>query len=453
MGEEINNKKKTNLRAVQVLAIGFILLILIGGVILSLPISSVDGKPTNLLDSIFTSTSAVCVTGLVVVDTGTHWNLFGQIIILLLIQIGGLGFMSFTTMLAIIMGKKITLRSRLIVQEAMNAFDIQGLVKMVKHVVGFTFFVEICGAIVLSTQFIPQFGIIKGIYYGIFHSVTAFCNAGFDIIGNYSSFTGYSNNSIILLTLAALLIIGSLGFAVWLDIYHKKNIKRLTVHSKVVISTTIILLAVGTILFFALESSNSQTLGMFNLKDKIVNAFFASASPRTAGFNSISISGMTNESKFLSVMLMFIGGSSGSTAGGIKTSTFAIIILTVISVIKGREDTEVFGRRVEKDLVYKALVLFFMAFSMVAFVTMVLCITEPNESFIDLLYETSSALGTAGLTTGVTQRLSTVGKVLIMINMYLGRVGLITVATSLTTNRKGKKGEKYKYPSGKILIG
>ena len=453
MGEGINNKKKTNLRAVQVLAIGFILVILIGGVILSLPISSVDGKPTNLLDSIFTSTSAVCVTGLVVVDTGTHWNLFGQIIILLLIQIGGLGFMSFTTMLAIIMGKKITLRNRLIVQEAMNAFDIQGLVKMVKHVVGFTFCVELFGAIVLAIKFIPKFGLGRGIYYGIFHSISAFCNAGFDLMGNYSSFTAYGSDTITILTISALLIIGGLGFAVWIDIYHKKNIKRLTVHSKVVISTTIILLAVGTILFFALESSNSQTLGMFNLKDKIVNAFFASASPRTAGFNSISISDMTNESKFLSVMLMFIGGSSGSTAGGIKTSTFAIIILTVISVIKGREDTEVFGRRVEKDLVYKALVLFFMAFSMVAFVTMILCITEPNESFIDLLYETSSALGTAGLTTGVTQRLSTVGKVLIMINMYLGRVGLITVATSLTTNRKGKKGEKYKYPSGKILIG
>ena len=453
MGEGINNKKKTNLRAVQVLAIGFILVILIGGVILSLPISSVDGKPTNLLDSIFTSTSAVCVTGLVVVDTGTHWNLFGQIIILLLIQIGGLGFMSFTTMLAIIMGKKITLRNRLIVQEAMNAFDIQGLVKMVKHVVGFTFCVELFGAIVLAIKFIPKFGLGRGIYYGIFHSISAFCNAGFDLMGNYSSFTAYGSDTITILTISALLIIGGLGFAVWIDIYHKKNIKRLTVHSKVVISTTIILLAIGTILFFVLESSNDKTLGVFNLKDKIVNAFFASASPRTAGFNSISISDMTNESKFLSVMLMFVGGSSGSTAGGIKTSTFAIIILTVISVIKGREDTEVFGRRVEKDLVYKALVLFFMAFSMVAFVTMILCITEPNESFIDLLYETSSALGTAGLTTGVTQRLSTVGKVLIMINMYLGRVGLITVATSLTTNRKGKKGEKYKYPSGKILIG
>lgn len=453
MGEEINSKKKTNLRAVQVLAIGFILLILIGGVILSLPISSVDGKPTNLLDSIFTATSAVCVTGLVVVDTGTHWNLFGQIIILLLIQIGALGFMSFTTMLAIIMGKKITLRNRLIVQEAMNAFDIQGLVKMVKHVVGFTFFVEICGAIVLSTQFIPQYGIIKGIYYGIFHSVTAFCNAGFDIIGNYTSFTAYGHNTIILLTLAGLLIIGGLGFAVWLDIYHVKKAKRLSVHSKVVITTTISLLVVSTFIFLALEYSNDQTLGIFNFKDKIVNAFFASASPRTAGFNSISIDGMTDGSKLFSVALMFIGGSPGSTAGGVKTSTITIMILTVISVIKGREDTEVFGRRIEKDLVYKALVLFFMAFLMVLTVTMILTITEPKENFINLLYEAASALGTAGLTTGVTQRLTTVGKVLIMINMYLGRVGLLTVATALTSNRKGKKGEKYKYPSGKILIG
>lgn len=442
--------KKFNLSGVQVLSLGFAIVILIGAILLSLPISSTSGKATNFLDALFTSTSAVCVTGLITLDTGTYFNMFGQTVIMLLIEIGGLGFMSFATFIAVLLGKKITLKNRLLVQEAMNTFSIQGLVKMVKYVLGFTFAVQFFGALLLSTQFIPQFGVLKGIYFSIFHSISAFCNAGFDLMGHFSSVTSYVNNPVILLTISALIIIGGLGFTVWLEIYNYRGIRKVSVHSKIVIVTTIILIVVGTILMFIFEMHNSATLGNMNSGEKWLNSFFASVSPRTAGFNSVSTDGMTISGKFLTILLMFIGGSPGSTAGGLKTATFGIIILTVISVIKGREDTEAFGRRFSKDLVYKAFALLMIGIMLVIVVTMILAITQPNESFIDLLYEATSAFGTVGLTTGVTQRLNTIGKIVIMITMYLGRVGPMTVALAFIRN---KVKQSHKYPEGKILIG
>lgn len=449
MNKEIN-LKESKLNGVQILAIGFAVIALVGGIILSLPISSVDGKPTNLLDSLFTSTSAVCVTGLIAVDTGTHWNMFGKTIIMLLIEIGGLGFMSFTTLIAIFLGKKITLRERLVIQEAMNTFNIEGLVRMVKYVVGFTISVQAIGAALMAIQFIPSYGLGKGIYYSIFHSISAFCNAGFDLFGNFTSLTGYANNPMILLIISALIIIGGLGFTVWLELYNYKDVKKLSVHSKMAILITAILLVGGSILMLLLENSNPETLGNMSFVDKITNAFFAAVTPRTAGFNSISTDGMTTAGKFLTIILMFIGGSPGSTAGGLKTVTFGLTILTVICVVKGREDTEIFGRRFSKELVYKAFAIIIIAIGIIITVTMVLSITESNEKFIDLLYEATSAFGTAGITTGVTQRLSTIGKIIIMLTMYCGRVGPLTVALALS-NKKKKRG--YKYPEGKILIG
>ena len=449
MSKEIN-LKESKLNGVQILAIGFAVIALVGGIILSLPISSADGNPTNLLDSLFTSTSAVCVTGLIAVDTGTHWNMFGKTIIMLLIEIGGLGFMSFTTLIAIFLGKKITLRERLVIQEAMNTFNIEGLVRMVKYVVGFTVSVQAVGAALMSIQFIPTYGLGKGIYYSIFHSISAFCNAGFDLFGNFSSLTGQASNPILLLIISALIIIGGLGFTVWLELYNYKDVKKLSVHSKMAILITAILLVGGSILMLLLENSNPETLANMSFIDKITNAFFAAVTPRTAGFNSISTDGMTTAGKFLTIILMFIGGSPGSTAGGLKTVTFGLTILTVICVIKGREDTEIFGRRFSKELVYKAFAIIMIAIGIIITVTMVLSITESNEKFIDLLYEATSAFGTAGITTGVTQRLSTIGKIIIMLTMYCGRVGPLTVALALSSKKK-KRG--YKYPEGKILIG
>ena len=445
---QISLKNKTKLNGVQILALGFLAVIIIGAVILSLPISSRSGEPTNFLDAIFTSTSAVCVTGLITLDTSTHWSTFGQTVIMALIEIGGLGFMSFTVLISLILGKKITLRERLVMQEAMNTFSIQGLVRMVKYVLIFTVSVQFFGALLLSTQFVPEYGIIKGFFYSMFHSISAFCNAGFDLFG--TSLVGYSNNTVVILVISALIIIGGLGFTVLLELYDFKGIKKLSLHAKIVIITTLILIFGGTLLMLLFEHKNPQTIANMNIKDKLLNSFFASVTPRTAGFNSISTSGMTLASKILTVILMLIGGSPGSTAGGLKTVTCAILVLTVISVIRGREDTEVFGRRLTKEIVYKSFIIVFIGLSLVIGVTMILSYTEVGASFIDLLYETSSALGTVGLTLGLTPNLSSLGKIFIMIMMYLGRVGPLTVMLALTRKRK-KSG--YKYPEGKILIG
>ncbi len=283
---------------VQILALGFALVIVIGAILLMLPISSQSGQRTPFLDCLFTATSAVCVTGLVVVDTGTYWTYFGKTVIMLLIEIGGLGFMSFATLLALLVGKKITLKERLVMQEALNTFSIQGLVKMARYVLTFTFSIQGAGALLLSTQFIPKYGLAKGLYYGVFHSVSAFCNAGFDLFGNFSSLTSVYNNPVIILVIASLIIIGGIGFYVWYEIYHYKGHRKLSTHSKLVLSATFLLLSIGTVLMFIFESRNLGTMGNMTLGNKILSSFFAAVTPRTAGFNSISTSDMTMAGNF-----------------------------------------------------------------------------------------------------------------------------------------------------------
>ena len=444
------NIKKFKLHPVQILSLGFAIVILIGAILLSLPISSVDNNYTNFLDALFTSTSAVCVTGLITIDTGTYWNALGQCVILMLIEIGGLGFMSLTTFIAVLLGKKITLRDRLIMQEAMNTFKIEGLIKMLQYVLGFTIIIQLAGAVLLSTQFIPQLGLSKGIFFSIFHSVSAFCNAGFDLNGNFNSLTGYANNSIILLTLSFLIIIGGLGFTVIIELYNFQKKKKLSINSKIVLLVTGTLIIIGTILMLCFEYKNPETLGMMNAKDKLLNAYFAAVTPRTAGFNSISTDSMSMAGKFITIILMFIGGSPGSTAGGLKTTTVGILVLTVICVLKGREETEAFGRRFSKETVYKSFTIVAVGVMWVVIVTLMLTILEPQHSFINLFYEAASAFGTAGLSTGVTQSIGGLSKILLIMSMYIGRVGPLTVLFAII-NRNKKKG--YKYPEGKILIG
>ncbi|KLE14318.1 TrkH family potassium uptake protein [Clostridium sp. C8] len=441
-------KRKIKLKGVQILALGFLIAIFIGGIILSLPISSASGEATNFLDAIFTSTSAVCVTGLVTLDTSTYWSTFGQMVIMILIEVGGLGFMTFGVLISLVLGKKITLRERLIMQEAMNTHSIQGLVKMVKYILVFTVSVQVFGTVLLSTQFIPEYGIYKGLFYSLFHSISSFCNAGFDLFG--TSLINYSSNTTVILVISTLIIIGGLGFTVLLEIYEFRSIKKFSIHSKLVLISTLILILIGTLLMFVFERNNVETIANMNMKDKMLNSFFASVSPRTAGFNSVSTTAMTSVSKFLTIILMFIGGSPGSTAGGLKTVTFAILVLTVISVIRGREDAEIFGRRFSKGVVYKAFTILFIAVSLVIMFTMILLFTEVSASFMDILYEVTSAFGTVGLTLGFTPNLSSIGKVLIILMMYFGRVGPLTVMLALA--RKNKK-SGYKYPEGKILIG
>lgn len=445
-----NFKRRIKLKGVQILVLGFILVILTGAILLTLPISTASGEGTNFLDALFTSTSAVCVTGLVVVDTGSYWNMFGQTVIMILIEIGGLGFMSFTTLIAIVLGKKITLRERLILQDAMNTFNIQGLVKMVKYVLVFTVSVQFFGALLLSTQFVPKFGAAKGIFYSIFHSISAFCNAGFDVFGKSNSLMSYNTNLVVIMVISILIIIGGLGFTVWSELYNSKSLRRVSLHSKMVILMTTVLVLGGTVLMFLFEHNNTNTIANMSFIDKVMNSFFASVTPRTAGFNSISTDGMTTAGQFLTIILMFIGGSPGSTAGGIKTTTIGILIVTVICVIRGREDSEVFKKRFSKDLVYKAFTLLFIGVGLVIVVTMLLSYTEKGVSFISLFYETVSALGTAGLSLGLTSELSSIGKILIIFMMYLGRVGPLTVVLSIT---RKKTNSGVKYPEGKILIG
>ncbi|CDI50465.1 potassium transport protein [Clostridium tetani 12124569] len=434
----------------RILALGFAIVILTGTILLNLSIATNSGEKTPLIDCFFISTSATCVTGLVTVDTGTHWNYFGKTVIMLLIEIGGLGFMSFGTLVALILGKKITLKERLVMQEAYNFFSTQGVVKMVKYILIFTFSVQLGGALILSTQFIPELGMGKGIYYSIFHSVSAFCNAGFDLIGNYSSITGYYNNSVIIVTISLLIIIGGLGFYVWQEIYNFRGFKKLSLHSKICLSTTSILIVVGAILMFLFEFNNPGTMKNMGFKGKMLSSFFASVSPRTAGFNSISTSDMTTAGKFLTIIFMFIGGSPGSTAGGIKTTTAGLMFMTILCVIKGREDTEIFQRRVPKDNIYKALAIVVIGFLMVTIVTMLLSITDSAHSFENLLYEATSAFGTVGLTLGITTKLSFVGKIIIALTMYAGRVGPLTLALALS-NKKASR--NIKYPEGKVLVG
>ena len=441
-------KKKRKLTPVQILALGFFAVIMTGSLLLMLPISSKTGAITPFIDAFFTATSAVCVTGLVTLNTAEHWTYFGTTVIILLIQIGGLGFMSFATLFALILGKKITLKDRLIMQEAMNTFSLQGLVKLAKYILIFTFAVEGIGALFLSTTFIPDYGIGKGIYFSIFHSISAFCNAGFDLTGN--SLVPYAENAVIILTISALIIIGGLGFTVWAEVYNFKGIKKLSVHSKLAISMTIFLIVGGWILMYIFEITNPETLEGMSIKGQLLSSFFASVSPRTAGFNSISMPGMTVAGTFLTIMLMFVGGSPGGTAGGVKTTTAGILIMTVISVFRNDEDTKLYNRTVSKALVYKAFVIFTIAMALVIAETMILSFTEAGASLEYILYEVVSAFATVGLSLGLTPELSVIGKLLIAITMYIGRVGVLTLFLALS-NRKN--GNAIKYPEAKILVG
>lgn len=441
------------LQPVQILALGFATVILIGGILLALPISSQDGNPTPFIDSLFTATSATCVTGLVTVDTGTHWNLFGQIVIILLIQTGGLGFMTFASFFAVMLGKRISLRERLVMQEAYNAFNLQGLVKLMLYVMGITLSIEGIGGILLSTQFVKDYGWAKGIYFGFWHSISAFCNAGFDLIGGFRSITGYAENPVVVLTIGGLIVLGGLGFIVIVEVLHTRSLRKLSLHSKVVISVTTILILGGAILFFIFEHNNPCTMGPQSLKGKILSSIFASITPRTAGYNSISTTDMTMAGKFLTVILMFIGASPGSTGGGIKTTTAMLIFMTVIAVIKGREDTEMFKKKINKSLIYRAISITAISFTLVVLVTMILSITQKGEfSFLAYLYEATSAFGTVGLTMGLTPSLTSIGKVAVLLTMYAGRVGPLTLALAFAHKQKISS-SAIKYPEDKILVG
>lgn len=442
--------KEKKLNPAQILVLGFAGLIIIGGILLNLPIASVDGESIGFIDSLFTAASAVCVTGLVVVNTATYWTLFGKIVILMLIQMGGLGFMTMATLVALLIGKRITLRQRLVIQEGLNQFSLEGVVKLTKYVIMSTLIIEAIGAIILSTRFVPIYGIKNGIWYSIFHSISAFCNAGFDITGN--SIVPFAGDAVVNITLALLIIIGGLGYTVYIDLTRNKEFKSNTLHTKFVLLSTAILLITGFVFILIIEYNNPKTLGNLPFIDKITASMFQAVVPRTAGFNSIDIGGLTKATSFLMIILMFIGGSPGSTAGGIKTTTFGVIILTIYSILKGKSDVDVFRKRIPYELIFRALAVLGISLFLVVFVTMILTLTESENSFLDLLFETTSAFATVGLTRGVTSDLSSIGRLILIFTMFTGRLGPLTLGFALAKRQDKDKGN-FRYPEGKIMIG
>lgn len=441
--------RKHRLSPPQILVIGFGVLILFGGVLLSMPFSSARGVSTDYLTSVFTATSAVCVTGLVVVDTANHWSPIGQAIILSLIQIGGLGFMTMTTMIFLLAGKRITIRERLIIRDSLSSNTLEGIVRFVRYILLFTFVVEGLGALLLSLVFIPEHGWSKGVGMSIFHSVSAFCNAGFDIVGGFKSLTPYVNDPIVNLVISLLIIVGGLGFSVVHNLVEQRKWKKLHLHTKVVLTVTGFLLVGGTALFFLLESNNTMK-GLPPLGVGL-SSFFMSVTPRTAGFNTLDIASLTTGSIFLTILLMFIGGSPGSTAGGVKTTTIGVLIFTLISVLKGRKESEAFGRTINMDIVRRALSITMIGILLLIVDVLVLSVTE-SATLTELIFEAVSAFGTVGLSMGITTDLTGIGRVFIMLTMFVGRVGPMTIAFAISEMQASKESGQYRYPEGNVIV-
>lgn len=447
------NRKKPNLY--RLLAIGFALIILTGTVLLTLPISSAEGISTPFEDALLTATSATCITGLVVYDTATHWSLFGQAVILCMIQVGGLGFMTLGSALVLLLRRNGTVSDRKQIAEALNTSDYQTATQTLKHVIAGTVAFEGAGAIVLAARFIPDFGFAGGVWRGVFTSISAFCNAGFDLFGTvqpFSSITGYADDLVVNLTLAGLIILGGLGFLVWEDLYTNHSWKKLSLFSKTVLITSGSLILLGTILIFALEYTNPETLGEMSLRNKLLASFFQSISPRTAGFNSIDLAATTESTQVLIIILMFIGASSGSTGGGVKVSTVAVLGAAMKSVLRGEKDATLFKKRISADTVNRALTLVFFPLILVLIGSVAINVAEPHVTFMDALFECTSAFATVGLSMSVTPTLSLFSKIIIILLMYLGRVGMITVSYALLTDRR-KRRNTLRYPEGDILIG
>ncbi|CAM3903444.1 TrkH family potassium uptake protein [Mesobacillus thioparans] len=434
----------------KVLVFGFGLIILLGTLLLTLPSATVDGRGLPLLDALFTATSATCVTGLVVVDTGDTFTKFGEMIILSMIQIGGLGFMSFATLLAFILGKRISFKERLIIQESLNNETVEGIVRLVKRIFLFTAVIEIAGGVILSMRFSQNMAAGKAIYYGFFHAISNFNNAGFDIMGGYKGLTAYTSDPIVNITMITLISFGGIGFIVMNELYEYRRTRRLSLHSKIVLSVSGILVFAGALMIFILEYKNPSTLKPMSMTGKMFGALYQAVTPRTAGSNTLNIPDLKQSTLFLIIFLMFIGASPGSTGGGIKTTTFAILLGAVKSQIRGREDVTFFGRRVDYSIISKALTVTLIALFLVGSITMVLTITEPGKDFLMLFFEAVSAFSTVGLSMGLTPELSSYGKILILITMFAGRVGPLTLAFAVARKRKETH---YRHPAGKVMIG
>lgn len=445
-------KIRERMTRTQVIAFGYFLVIALGTILLMLPIATNPGKQTNFLTSLFTATSATCVTGLVVVDTSTHWTLFGQIVILGMIQIGGLGFVTIGVLFAMFLNRKISLRMRGLLQESMNTSQVGGIVRLTKKVLKGTVIMEGIGAIVLSIRFIPEFGVQKGMGFSIFHAISAFCNAGFDLMGSttgeYSSLVFYSNDLLVNVVIMSLIVIGGIGFLVWDDLTKNKfHFRRYMLHTKIVLTATIVLIFGGAFLFYIFERHNLMV--NMGIKETILTSLFSSVTARTAGFNTIDTAGLTTSSKMLTSLLMFIGGSPGSTAGGIKTATIMVLFIYVGSNLRNSKECHIFGRRLEEDAVRRASNVAIISLTMAVIASIAICYLQPL-SMEDVVFEVFSAIGTVGMSTGITRELNTVSRIIIILLMYCGRIGSMAFALSLLER---KRAARVRYSVEKVMIG
>lgn len=447
----MTNKKIKRFSQTRFIVLGFIIIILIGTLLLMTPLASKDNSMTSFMDCIFTAVSTTCVTGLAAVDTYSHWSFFGQVIILCLIQIGGLGFITIGVFFSVLLRRRIGLKTRGMMQESVNTLQIGGVVKLTKKIIKGTFIIEGIAALILGIRFSFDFGFVKGMWYGIFHSISAFCNAGFDLMGIYEPYTSlvpYVYDPIVNIVIMLLITIGGIGFIVWDDVsVNKFKFKKYSLHTKVVLLTSAILTFGGAILFFVTEYNN--TMKDMNLYQRIITSLFSSVTARTAGFNTIDTAALSDSSKILTMALMFIGGSPGSTAGGIKTTTLFVLLVSVWGNMTNNGNVSVFKRRFENEALHKS--------GIVAVLNMVLAVvaafvilTITNLPISDVLFEVFSAIGTVGMTTGITRSLNIGSRVIIMILMFCGRVGSLSFALSFL--KKKNKAPLYD-PQEKISIG
>lgn len=458
----MKNEKHIRWNTLRITAVGFLGVIFLGGALLYLPISNT--RPISFLDALFTSVTSVCVTGLVTVTPASQFTIFGKVILLLLIQIGGLGVIACTTVFFLLLRKKITLKERMVLQESYNAQRPGGIVRMVKNIITGTLAVEGFGAALYMFQFVPEYGLVKGVCFSVFHSVSAFCNAGIDILGS-NSFARYALHPMFNLTTMLLIILSGIGFTVWFDVIDNakqmiskqapKNwcFTRLRLHSKLAVITTLLLIAAGSIFIFVFEYHNPQTIGTMNFGEKILASLFQSVTTRTAGFYTISQSALHEESKLFCAILMFIGGSPGGTAGGVKTTTLAMLFLSCLTFVRGGNDTECMGRRISPANFRTGFCVIMVAFT--AFITgtiLILALEPESVPLVDIIYETASAIGTAGLSADLTPRLCRESQIILMCMMYIGRLGPLTLV--LTFAGKTHPRDKIRrLPAEHIMIG
>ncbi|MBR5782999.1 MAG: Trk family potassium uptake protein [Clostridia bacterium] len=447
----MKNKKRARISYPRLLAGGFGILILIGALLLTLPIASKSGQWSDPVNCLFTATSATCVTGLIAYDTFTHWSMFGQLVILFLIQIGGLGFMTIISIFAMLAKKRISLRDRLLLMQSSGSMDLDGVGRLIQRIIVGTLFFEMAGAVLLSIRFIPMYGWGEGIYNAIFHSVSAFCNAGFDLMGKegaFSSLTTFNSDPLVLITVILLIVIGGIGFLVWSDISHYKcKLKRYSLHSKIALTTTVVLLIGGTLFYYFAERGGN--LAAFSEGDKWLNAAFQSVTLRTAGFNAVDQSALSPAGSILGCILMLIGGSPGSTAGGVKTVTIAVVLIAAFALSRNRRETEVFKRRLPDGAIRQAFAVLII-YIIVLFTSVILLSFTESFDLREIFFEVSSAIGTVGITMGITQSLSLFGKLLITFVMFFGRIGGLSMVMAFSEDRPKPHMQR---PEENILIG